>query len=574
MFRMRVPVSSAPKATASLVSTTSEVPMSSLILQRFNEVRDSLSDLRTDVARNANSISSLRTMTDGMLIDDIKLMGRIDKCETDIAAMNGTIGTVAVADVVPQLDVMLKELEDMKGVVNTIIETIPQDVVSQSDVAVLMTSLDENADKIAELQGNIHTLSSNVATLNISTDETAKSLGDAIAYAGTQIDTLSEELRKVSTGVGSQLQVNPLPTLFNAVSPVCSTVVMTFAPYGSSDGGMFSGSGSFITLSDSDLKDGLFLTCAHNIIESVDGSVKSIQEAYIENPLNGQWLRVTRNMVFVDGVGDIALIKTGINFNGSTVKPLKLAIDAAKTGDQCVVVGDPAMVDSDSMSSGIIRSARYEMKPFAYQINECIHIDAPTVGGNSGSPIMNTDGEIIGMLTYGQDGASTLGGGPNLSSLKKSLSVLSTFKNNNIKRYIGLIWGVVYPTTLFQLKSRNPSLIPTTSGVQVYQVNYLSPFYGSIRTGDIILTVQVFGANGQTITPVYTIGVHDGEMPFGFLLYEYAAASLTITYISGQSGVINTKTIPFTKTYADVPDTYDVPLSTGLKTPIKQVRFD
>ena len=141
-------------------------------------------------------------------------------------------------------------------------------------------------------------------------------------------------------------------------------------------------------------------------------------------------------MVFVDGVGDIALIKTGINFVGSKYKPLRLANEHAKTGDRCIVVGDPAMMDSDSMSCGIVRSARYEMKPIAYQINECLHTDAPTLGGSSGSPMLNEDGEIIAMLTYGHEGTSTFGGGPNSISIRKSLSVLAQFRDNREKKYL------------------------------------------------------------------------------------------------------------------------------------------
>lgn len=519
--------------------------------------------------RFADSIDELKTTTNSLAVADGAIAKRVNQFETALQSINGTGGLAGqVQDANTRMNAMMKELADISGTLSGVASM-------RGEIDTMSAGIANNASRIDQAISASATATSEAKTRDSNALTAIDSLSKELVTAGKRVDALSADLSKLTADVTEQLNSGiPLPTMFNAVSPVCSTVVMLFAPYGSSEGGMFSGSGSFITLSDSDLKDGLFLTCAHNIIESVDGVVQSIQEAYIENPLNGQWVRVTRNMVFVDGVGDIALIKTGINFNGSAIRPLKLSSVDVKTGEHCVVVGDPAMIDSDSMASGIVRSARYEMKPVAYQINECLHIDAPTVGGNSGSPILNTDGNIIGMLTYGQDGASTLGGGPNLSSLKKSLSVLSTFKNNKSKRYIGMVWGVVFPTTIFQLKALNPSLAPTTSGVQVYQVNPMSPFYGTIRAWDVILTVQVFGANGQAITPAYSIGVHDGEMPLGFLLYEYAAASVKVTYVSGQNGAILTKTVPFTKTYANVPDAYDVPLSTGLKTPIKQARFD
>jgi len=356
-------------------------------------------------------------------------------------------------------------------------------------------------------------------------------------------------------------------SIISKVGDACSSLLMTFAATATDAAGSYIGSGSFISLEPSDLVKGLFLTCAHNVIRSSGDSVQFASNIYIENPINNTWINVSSNQVFVDGVGDIALIVTNIDFTQSDISPLKFASTEAKTGQTCYVVGDPAGMDSDSISRGIIRSSCYSMKPIAYQINEGIHIDCSTIGGSSGSPILNPNGEIIGILTYGATDYSTFGGGPNLNSILPSLTILLQGQHNKQKKYLGMEWGVAYPPYLFSLKSLNPQLETTTKGLRIYQVDSLSPFYGIIAVGDIILSGTLFDSNGVEIC-AYDFGVHDKEHSLGAIIYHYSASTISIVYISGQTGQVSNTNIPLTKTYADVPEIKDVNLQTGLNNPI------
>ena len=436
--------------------------------------------------------------------------------------------------------------------------------------------------KVADIEGKVTALSNldHAEYLNGIAEQVDNHTGNiaenaaAISTNRREIITISNSLVRTNELAAANsaaiAAASPdLNTLFNKASPFCSTVMMAFDQYGSVSGGLYSGSGCFITLADSDLQHGLFLTCAHNIIRDASGAVQRASAVYIENPANNTWFSVPASSIFLDGVGDIALIKTGIDLRGLANKPLRLAAEPAKTGDRCVMIGDPGSMDSDSMTAGIVRSARYEMKPIAYQINECLHVDASSIGGNSGSPIMTVYGDIIGMLTYGAGDHETLGGGPNLNSLKASLSVLSQFKNNLQKKYLGLVWGFVYPTTLFQMKSINPKFIPSTAGVEVYQVSQLSPFLGKVNVGDIIVSVITYNAARAKLNK-YNIGTHEDETPLGVLLYAYSAASAQVTVVSRNTATLKTVTVPLTKTYADVPAIYDMPLTTGLRAPIKK----
>ena len=545
-------------ATPDTKPSGSSPQIEELLTTRLVQLRNSLSEARTNVTSNSNAISELRTTADSLSLS----------MQEQGTRMN---------DVVSSLGEVEEELSSLSKKFQSVSTS-----AARSNNDDLQGKVDENSRSIEDIRSNMSELRDGLDAIPRFTDHSSDiaRLGEENATQNAKIDSLDNDVTDVSSRVnrlstamsslkGSTSSGGSLNEMFNNVSPMCSTVFMVFGPQGSYSGGIYSGSGCFITLSDNDLQHGIFLTCAHNLVNHTDNTIQYISEAYIENPLTNEWLKITPSMVFVDGVGDIALIKTGINFVGSKYKPLRLANEHAKTGDRCIVVGDPAMMDSDSMSCGIVRSARYEMKPIAYQINECLHTDAPTLGGSSGSPMLNEDGEIIAMLTYGHEGTSTFGGGPNSISIRKSLSVLAQFRDNREKKYLGLVWGVVYPITLARLKKRQPSLKMTTSGVQVYRVNTISPFYNVLYPGDIITEVETYDKYGRRDGP-FRIGVHDGEVPLGFLLYEYDVTRITVTCISGRDGSTSQRNVRLSKTYADIANIYDVPLTTGLKTPLQE----
>jgi predicted nucleic acid-binding Zn-ribbon protein len=437
----------------------------------------------------------------------------------------------------------------------------------------------ETTNEINSLKENVTTLTNNTAsnTSNIlNVVEQVNSVNQLAANNSTEIAEISKKLSEVSSGAPSTTTENSTSTatsttssasnVFNNVKNMCCTILSTFAPLDTYKGGSYTGSGSFITLKDADLVNGLFLTCAHMVMQIVGDKLHYAEHIYIENPLNKEWLRVTPDMIYSDGVGDISIIKTNINLstNDTNVKPLKLASQNANTGDTCFVVGDPAGLDSDSITQGIIRSGNYTMKPISNQINECLFIDAPTMSGNSGSPILNSSCEIIGMLTFGTDTYSTFGGGPNVNSLSQSLSILSQFKNNKDKKYLGVKWGVVYPMTLYKIKDTiNPLLSTTIRGLEIKEIDPLSPFSGQLNVGDIILSAKTFDGT-NTKKNEYTFGVHDDEVTLGILLYKYDIVRIELTCISASNGQTNVKQISMAKTYADVPPVKDIYLSGGL----------
>jgi len=106
-------------------------------------------------------------------------------------------------------------------------------------------------------------------------------------------------------------------------------------------------------------------------------------------------------IVGLDPVGDIALIK----LLGRTDFPYASFADSDTVivGDAAIVIGNPFMLATDfrpSVSMGIISGTnRYQFPAGTFlEYTDCLQTDAAVNPGNSGGPLFNDRGEIIGII--------------------------------------------------------------------------------------------------------------------------------------------------------------------------------
>lgn len=85
---------------------------------------------------------------------------------------------------------------------------------------------------------------------------------------------------------------------------------------------------------------------------------------------------------------------TIINNKKETFPFLKIAEKMAKIGDEVFVIGNPIGLDF-SVSNGIISSIRQHS-----ELGQIIQTSAPISSGNSGSPLMDMNGVVLGVITY------------------------------------------------------------------------------------------------------------------------------------------------------------------------------
>jgi len=93
----------------------------------------------------------------------------------------------------------------------------------------------------------------------------------------------------------------------------------------------------------------------------------------------------------VDEEGDLALLNVDVPAERS--RPLSLAGALPEEGEQVFVIGNPLRLEG-SVSDGIVSAVRE-----VPAVGKIIQITAPVSHGNSGSPLFNMRGQVIGIVT-------------------------------------------------------------------------------------------------------------------------------------------------------------------------------
>jgi Flp pilus assembly protein TadD len=98
-----------------------------------------------------------------------------------------------------------------------------------------------------------------------------------------------------------------------------------------------------------------------------------------------------KGVLAVDAEGDLALLK--IDAPPSQVRPLQLDKTSPQEGESVVVIGNPFGLEG-SVTNGIVSAVR-DIPTFG----RIIQITAPISPGSSGSPVVNMNGQVIGVAT-------------------------------------------------------------------------------------------------------------------------------------------------------------------------------
>jgi putative serine protease PepD len=142
-------------------------------------------------------------------------------------------------------------------------------------------------------------------------------------------------------------------------------------------------SGTGIVLND----EGLILTNNHVISEATGITV---------SPGRSTNLTRTASVVGTDPNSDLALIK--VNPNGLGLQPLRLVSSSSvQVGDSVYALGNPYGL-TETLTKGIVSALQREISaPDGATIKDVIQTDAPLNPGNSGGPLLNAEGDVIGV---------------------------------------------------------------------------------------------------------------------------------------------------------------------------------
>jgi tetratricopeptide (TPR) repeat protein len=98
-----------------------------------------------------------------------------------------------------------------------------------------------------------------------------------------------------------------------------------------------------------------------------------------------------KSVLAVDAEGDIAVLK--IDSPPTYIRPLPLDRTSPQEGESVVVIGNPLGLEG-SVTNGIVSAVR-DIPTFG----RIIQITAPISSGSSGSPVVNMQGQVIGIAT-------------------------------------------------------------------------------------------------------------------------------------------------------------------------------
>ena len=117
-----------------------------------------------------------------------------------------------------------------------------------------------------------------------------------------------------------------------------------------------------------------------------------------------------------DIYGDIAVLQISQNTTQqqqqllSSLKPLVIGNSSnLEVGDQVIAIGNPFGL-SDTMTTGIVSGIGRLLPGAGFSIPNTIQTDAPINPGNSGGPLLNMQGQVIGMNTAILSGTDTFSG--------------------------------------------------------------------------------------------------------------------------------------------------------------------
>lgn len=233
------------------------------------------------------------------------------------------------------------------------------------------------------------------------------------------------------------------------------------------------GTGFFVS------EDGYVMTNSHVVDNAVDISV-----------VTHDGNKYPATLVGVNTDHDFALLKIDV----SGVKAVKLGdSDAALVGEAVYTIGHPLYMDF-SMSHGIIGATNRVLVNNYNSPMNLIQVTMPLNEGNSGGPVFNEYGEVIGIANAKFSGYTIEGMGfaVPINDAVNDASQLKEFGEVVDKAILGIITTTVDETAVMSYHM--------TPGVFVYEISDGSPSAGILEVGDIITSLD-----GNKITNVYDL---------------------------------------------------------------------
>jgi S1-C subfamily serine protease len=271
-------------------------------------------------------------------------------------------------------------------------------------------------------------------------------------------------------------------------------------------------------------KEGYILTNAHVVDES---GQRASSVTVVFNKGGSETQRVPGQLVGVDVGSDVAVIK--VDPAKAELKPLPTGdSDEVQVGETVVAIGNPLGYDF-SITSGIVSATGRSLEaPNGQTIPNGIQTDAAINQGNSGGPLIDSSGKVIGI---NEQIASSGGGNDGLGfavPINTAMRSLEQIKANGKVTYAWMGVGLQTLTSdiagMFNMK--------TQGGALVEQVSPGSPAAkAGIQGGDQTVDVQgqQFTIGGDVIVKADDTEIATADDLIAFLGTKKPGDTITVT---------------------------------------------
>jgi 2-alkenal reductase len=261
-------------------------------------------------------------------------------------------------------------------------------------------------------------------------------------------------------------------------------VVTVFAVFDAPDDHEAQGSG-FITS-----PAGYILTSAHVVIDTSTSKTIEARNVYIGFKDRD---RIKATLVGWDVYDDVALLK--VDPSAHALSPVPLGDSSrVSAGDPVAAMGSP-FGNEDSITTGVVSAIRRSIASLTsvYKVVDAIQIDAPITHGNSGGPLFDARGRVIGInaqIRTETGGAEGVGFAIPINAAKRSMAQLAA-TGRVVYAYLGVTTEDLTPTLARHLG------YSATRGAIV----------GEVRDGGPAAKAGMHGGsgdetfNGQSVTP-------------------------------------------------------------------------
>lgn len=323
-------------------------------------------------------------------------------------------------------------------------------------------------------------------------------------------DRLEELERQIKKGSGNSVSGSPVANSKDGLTPAqvyaqnVDSVVMIYNEYRITENGktgtaISTGSGFILT------EDG-YIATNHHVVDG-GGSVRVMTSNEKEYPAT---------LVGFDEPNDVALLK--IDATGLQAVKLGKSEDLI-VGDQVVAIGNPLGELTSTLTVGYISAKERDVNTDGFAIN-MLQTDAAINSGNSGGPLFNMKGEVIGITTAKYSGTSASGvsieGVGFAIPIDDVIDVLDDLSNYGYVTgpYLGISVSDMNPDAAAYygmpvgayVEQIVPGAAAQRAGVQVKDIIVA---LGGVEVGtvnDLTRTLRKFNAGDLTIITVYRGG--------------------------------------------------------------------